>query len=1073
MSKRARRLAAGLFPLQVELLENRLLLSAAATTTTLAASSDPILLGQIIALTATVSATGSSPNAGTVTFMDGTTVIGTANVDSTTHQAIGFTNSLTLGTHPLTAVYNGTTNFSTSTSSVTTETVDPTTDLTPNSDVTTTTTLTSSQSPIGGGLVVALIAHVSATSGSPTGIVSFFDGSSLIGTVSVTAATGIAVAFTNTLTAGTHAITATYDGATGFATSTSAVFSEVINGNTITTTSVTASSSSVTQGQVLALTATVAGGATTGTVTFIDGTTPIGTVAIDPTSHKAVGLWNGLSVGAHTITATYNGTPGFATSTSPVVNVAINTGVSTTTTLSASSPTTVIGQLIAITATVTGAGGIPTGTVSFMDGSTSIGTASIDPTTGKAVAFTSFVSSGTHNITATYSGDIGYLTSKASTLAETVNLVGADTATTVTVFPSPGVAGQVIGFSATVTSSSGTPTGTVTFTDGATLLGTVAIDPTTHQATGFTNALAAGTHSITATYNGSATFAGSVSSAATEVVNPSGTLTTNTLTTSSHALVFGQVVAITATITATSGSAAGSVTFMDGTMAIGTVAVNTTTHTATAFSAGLTPGMHNLTAVFTGTNGFANSTSAIVHVTVNSDATATTLTASGNNVTAGSVVGFVATITPEAPGGGIPTGTVTFEDGSSLIGTVNVDPTSGNAVGFTNALTPGAHSITAIYTPGAGYSASTSTVLSETIVGIATTTTVTASTASTTMGQTVTFTAAVTGAGAMPTGTVTFSSGSTTIGTGTLDGTGTATLSEYNLFTGTYPITATYAGDNIHTTSVSTGSTSLTITNPTFTTLATESDGPLQMAIATAGAPGAPAAQNGQLLEIDYTGYLSNGTKFDSSLNPGRTPFFFGLGGASSEVILGWEQGIIGTKVGETRVLVIPPSLAYMAAGSPPSIPGNATLTFIVRLIAVDVPRLTVNFGAPGATSTVPVTLNQTPSTAAGTNFGTESIGLSTAPSTFTFGDADSSAALITSTGNPIVQITGADAADFVITQPPFLFSVNPSTEQVTPGTFTIAFLPTATGVRTATIHILTSDSDQANFSFTVTGVGV
>ncbi|HEY1922178.1 MAG TPA: LEPR-XLL domain-containing protein, partial [Tepidisphaeraceae bacterium] len=84
MSKRSRRLAAGLFPLQVEMLENRLLLSAAATSTALIASDNPSALGEVIALTANVSSSGGSPDGGSVLFMDGSTVIGTVAVDTTT-----------------------------------------------------------------------------------------------------------------------------------------------------------------------------------------------------------------------------------------------------------------------------------------------------------------------------------------------------------------------------------------------------------------------------------------------------------------------------------------------------------------------------------------------------------------------------------------------------------------------------------------------------------------------------------------------------------------------------------------------------------------------------------------------------------------------------------------------------------------------------------------------------------------------------------------------------------------------------------------------------------------------------
>lgn len=84
---------------------------------------------------------------------------------------------------------------------------------------------------------------------------------------------------------------------------------------------------------------------------------------------------------------------------------------------------------------------------------------------------------------------------------------------------------------------------------------------------------------------------------------------------------------------------------------------------------------------------------------------------------------------------------------------------------------------------------------------------------------------------------------------------------------------------------------------------------------------------------VEYTGWLQDGTSFDSSRKPGRTPFAFQLGTGS--VIPGWDEGVAGIKVGGVRRLVIPPSLAYGPSGQPPTIPANATLTFDIELLAV------------------------------------------------------------------------------------------------------------------------------------------
>jgi Bacterial Ig-like domain (group 3)/Autotransporter beta-domain len=192
---------------------------------------------------------------------------------------------------------------------------------------------------------------------------------------------------------------------------------------------------------------------------------------------------------------------------------------------------------------------------------------------------------------------------------------------------------------------------------------------------------------------------------ATVSCTPGPTLTTSTtsVTSSKNPSEFGQSVTFTAIVSA-SGTPTGNVTFKDGTTVLGTGTLSG--GTATLSTAALAVGSHSITATYPGDTNFAGSTSPVLTQTVSQSATTTTITSSLNPSEVGKSVTFTATL---SSGGGTPTGTVTFKDGASVLGTGTLS--SGIATFTTSSLTLGSHTITANYAGATNFAASVSATL--------------------------------------------------------------------------------------------------------------------------------------------------------------------------------------------------------------------------------------------------------------------------------------------------------------------------------------------------------------------------
>lgn len=499
--------------------------------------------------------------------------------------------------------------------------------------------------------------------------------------------------------------------------------------------------------------------------------------------------------------------------------------VGTSASVISSANPSVFGQPVTFTATITSAGGTPFGTVTFMDGATTLGTAALAGSPATANFSTSGLAVGSHNITAIYGGNTTFATSTSATLPQIVNQASTVTSTpspSSIPTPNPSVYGNAVTFTSTVTAVSpgaGTPTGTVTFMDGVTAIGSgvVAGGIASYTTTPATQ-LAAGGHSITALYSGDTNFTGGASSALSQTVNPAGT--TTGVSTSGTPSVYGVNVTFKASVVSnTSGTPTGTVTFKDGTTPIG-VAGLVSGIASLPTTLGVSGSPHSITALYSGDTNFTVSSSGPVLQTVTPASTGTALITSGSPTVFGQPVTFTATVTDTAAGStGTPTGTVTFTDGATVLGS---RPLSGGvATLITGSLGVGPHSIKAAYNAeDPNFAASTSVAVPQNVTPAATNVVVSSSLpGGSTYGQAVTFNATVAatapGSG-NPTGSVTFKDGATALGPPQPISSNVASFTTTNtqLAGGSHSITAVYGGDANFTGSNNNSSPFTQVVNP-------------------------------------------------------------------------------------------------------------------------------------------------------------------------------------------------------------------------------------------------------------------
>ncbi len=264
-----------------------------------------------------------------------------------------------------------------------------------------------------------------------------------------------------------------------------------------TATSLAASVNPGIAGATVRLTATVSApsalpgsGAIDGNVTFMDGTTTLGTGAISPSSVATLDL-NSLPVGSHSWSASHTGNVNYAISRSTVLPETVQLAT-TSVQLNSSFTFPIAGSGITLTAIVSGTGSVPTGTVTFYDGNASLGTSTVNGT-GQANFSVSTLGAGSHAITASFGGDAKDSGSTSSPLAQLV--LQAVTSIALTSSANPSVAGVSLTFIASLTSNGSLPKGQITLKEGSTTLaiGTLGV---TGAYSFIVPSLAAGSHAL-------------------------------------------------------------------------------------------------------------------------------------------------------------------------------------------------------------------------------------------------------------------------------------------------------------------------------------------------------------------------------------------------------------------------------------------------------------------------------------------------------------------------------------------------------------------------------------------------
>jgi hypothetical protein len=760
----------------------------ATTTTTVTSSINPSSSGTSVTFTAAVAAQFAGPVSGTVTFNDGGMSIGSGTLSH--NQTTFSTSALAVGNHTITAVYSGDSNVNSSTSAAITQTVNSSTS-------STTTTIMSSNNPSVYGNSVTFTATVTSISTVVnTGTVTFLDGAATLGSEAVSS--GTASLSTSMLTAGTHTITASYSDSSGSFGSSSGSLMQTVNQRPLT---ITANSTTKHEGDTLTFAGTefmtngLVNGDTVTSVTLMSG----GAAAAAEDASYDIVPSNAQGSGLSNYSITYvNGTL--------TVNETLINGSSA-----------VLAPLVeggggqsgrpTIVATFTHANGVEasgdfSATVDWAIAGHHADPATIFQNGDGSYTITAdrpvYTEDGVYTVTISIFEDNSFTNTRDSQEVDepAINGSSATLAPITTIDPPATV--EV----ATFTHANGIePSSDFAVTVDWGIDGHHA-DPgsVTQDGSGTYHASStrpafpmANTYTVTVSISEDNVSTTVMDTLVVNSVQPGPT--TTTLSSSANPSVFGQTVTFTATVTPNNGvgTPSGTVTFMDGSASLGTIALSGGQATLTTSS--LAVATHTISAMYNGDPNFFPSTSTAVNQTVNQDGTTTKITSSDNPSDPGELLTMTITVSANAPGSGTPTGLVTLAiPGKVTFGTMALDGT-GHATFAIGSQAAGTHLLSASYTGDTNFLSSSGSLIQTVGAKSGSTTTVTSSPNPSRLGSAVTFTAIVSGAGNTPTGSVTFLDGKISLATMPLNASAVATFTTSSLSAGRHNIYAKYSGD--------------------------------------------------------------------------------------------------------------------------------------------------------------------------------------------------------------------------------------------------------------------------------------